>query len=390
MALSHDGSLLAGGDADGAIRIWDITGAEPTTVFTTILDPWFINGLAFSGDDKHLLAVNYDRLIIYSRKGNTFSPVPSGTAVVSDTLATGAISGDATWAVGGSWGGNLYLWRIGDRQPEQIGQIEGSIQKISISSDQRWIGAQSNEGRFGLWQVDSTGTETHRWACPELAQSDIVASAQFDLRTQQLVLGGRHGEDGFVLLCVLAQAQEGTRINIPQDPVRAIAIDDRERALLSGHGSGLIRKWKLGSPGSSVSLTEKPEKEANAGSAILSLGMDSEGRLILAKAPGIASRRSEIEIWSPRSLKQERNLGGIGDLAGASWQSRPFAAISKGSRWLVTSDASSGEFGTIQLTRLQVADLIVAACRLAGRNLTPEEWRTFVSIDESYESTCSN
>jgi WD40 repeat protein len=389
-ALSFDGSLLASGNANGGIQIWNIAGVRPTVAFTTTLDG-FITGLAFSGNDRNLLVVNYDRILIYSREGGAFSPVPFASITVSDTLATGAISGDAAWAIGGSWGGNLYRWRIRDGAPEQVGQIKGSIQRITISPDQRWISALSNEGKFGLWQVDGSGTQIRQWACPTLEQADLVTAAQFDPTAQRLVIAGAQGEDGFVVVCDLAQGQGETRITISQDPIRAIAIDDRERALLSGHYSGRLQKWKLGSAGSKMLISQEPESKSDAGSAIIGLAAGSENRLIVARAPGLASSGlSEVEIWNSHSLNQLRDLGGVSlDVLDLASPTPLFAAISKGSRWLVLSGASPGNWSTIQLKHLQLADLIDIACRTVGRDLTPEEWRAFVSKSESPQHTCS-
>ena len=38
--------------------------------------------------------------------------------------------------------------------------------------------------------------------------------------------------------------------------------------------------------------------------------------------------------------------------------------------------------------RVSGVDLVVAACRLAGRNLTPTEWQTYLGRPDEYRATC--
>lgn len=50
--------------------------------------------------------------------------------------------------------------------------------------------------------------------------------------------------------------------------------------------------------------------------------------------------------------------------------------------------ASASSDGTVILWNLDLEHLKAEACRTANRNLTCEEWRSYVSVDEPYRKTC--
>ena len=49
--------------------------------------------------------------------------------------------------------------------------------------------------------------------------------------------------------------------------------------------------------------------------------------------------------------------------------------------------AVNGPFGVVEWN-LDPDALAAAACELAGRNLTPAEWSTYLGDDQEYEPTC--
>jgi hypothetical protein len=48
----------------------------------------------------------------------------------------------------------------------------------------------------------------------------------------------------------------------------------------------------------------------------------------------------------------------------------------------------AGEDGTVILWNLDFDDLKAEACRTANRNLTCEEWRSYIGADKPYRRTC--
>lgn len=46
--------------------------------------------------------------------------------------------------------------------------------------------------------------------------------------------------------------------------------------------------------------------------------------------------------------------------------------------------------GTARLWSVQLEDLVILACSIVGRNLTEDEWQTYLGTSESYRTTCSS
>jgi WD40 repeat protein len=182
MAFSPDGKVLATGEKDGRVRLWNvITGKELLTL--TGHSNW-VNSVAWSGDGETLASGSDDKTVklwnvqsgdcVRSLEGHSNSVL--SVAWSGDTLASG--SHDKT----------VKLWNV--QSGDCVLTLEGhsdSVRSVAWSGDSQTLASGSNDKSLKLWNVqtgDCVQTlKGHRSAVRSVAwsgDSQTLASASDD------------------------------------------------------------------------------------------------------------------------------------------------------------------------------------------------------------------
>ena len=155
VAFSPDGTLLASGALNGAIRLWNTsTGALAADLTTTSNRA---NSVAFSADGQWLAAGGNDTVVrlwnVATRQAADSLDGPQGA------INAVAFSAQGNLLVAGSDDGNVYLWDVGTRQ--RIATLQGHssyVTSVAFSPDGSLLASGSEDDTIRLWRA-LTGAE---------------------------------------------------------------------------------------------------------------------------------------------------------------------------------------------------------------------------------------
>ena len=388
LAFSADGRHVAIADFDGGVGLWDLGRPHPLATNTT-------NRPAAAGLDGSAMALSEDgRLLAVGR--------PDGTITVSDTASGATLAGPflahpvdpsvdpdtqrqpgvQALAFGpdsgmlASSGGDGTVRRWDPRSGAEIGapsvghDIEGgawTIGALAFAPDASILASGGEDAAVFLWDP-ATGT---RLAGPLLADTPEAAGYEEGAELFVEYVGDLDfSPDGRRL------AVAGARSSILWDVASRAQV-----AVLGGHGTGttgvhyspdgtlLASTDRDGATFLWDTATQQHVGTLRAASVIgLPVFNPSGTRLVTTGGDG-------TQLWD---VKGERAIGSPVQMRGFLYDAT------------FTDDGTMlGAYtdGSVLRWTFDPGTMRSAACTLAGRDLTPEEWRSFMG-DEAYRETC--
>jgi WD40 repeat protein len=330
----------------------------------------------------------------------------------SKTLATGRRDG------------LVRLWKLpvaADDKARELPGHEGEVQAMAFSRDGRWLVSGGADEKAILWDMTARNTAA---AAKVLAGHDAgVHLTMFSPDGHWLFTGSRVRHDDIgegklsAFLWDLRQpGAPGTVMPGHEGHVPAADFSADGRWLATGSRVGsYLRLWDLTR---ADPATRPIQLQANNG-PILHLNFSSDGRMLLTRS------ENDAMLWDMRKVgkaMQPFAIGrGMGDIGWAGFSPDNTMLITGGYRegslyeWDITAkdptvapvplrgDAGGFFAGAVSADSrvlvgtsnegtkawpLRPADLVAAACRVAGRNLTEGEWGLLVP-GQAYRKTCA-
>jgi WD40 repeat protein len=381
VALSPDGDVLATGDDDGLIRLWD--PAAGTGLRELHGHVRGVTSLAFAPDGKTLLSGSLDqtvrlwdvatgreRLPFVGPQGSVdalaFSP--DGTTLASgggdDSVrlwhpATGqerwhvtghrgpvsalAFSPDGTTLASASWDRTVRLCDAATgRERRRLEGHGNRVYAVAISPDGRLLASASIDSSLRLWDVASgrperrlDGGTVGKW----------VTSLTFTPDGKGLVSGR---EDGSARLCAVADGREVRQFAGHAKPVQSVALSPDGRVLATAGADGTIALWDVGSGREHRRLTGH-EGEVNA------VAFGPDGRTLVS-----GGADHTVRIWEAASGREVRCFRG-------------HEAAVKGVAFAPDGRRLASGGGDFTILLWDATGLGSADGRLSGRDLTEEE-----------------
>jgi eukaryotic-like serine/threonine-protein kinase len=370
-AFSPDGQLLAVGDSDGAVTVWDTR--TRTAVRTLRAHAGWARGVAFSCDGRLLASAGWDGRVKVFDAG-TGRPLWGGehghrldcVAFSSDgrRLAAGGHDGKVrVWGAGGqelhAWaahGGQVYTvafspdgksFATGSRdrtvkvwdaatwaERHTLGEHVTQVLGVTFSPDSQLLAAASGDfylkehrGELKLWDV-RTG-ELRRTLC---GPTSSVFSVAFSPDGKRLAAGG--SEDPTVKLWDVATGLEALALRGHTDAIWAVAFSPDGRLLASAGGDHSVRLWDA------TPLAERPHLELRrtwelAGGGV-SAAFHPDGRRVAT-----ACQEGTVTVWDRETGQRLYALhaAGASQLAFSPDGQFLAAATTAGTVWVWDADS---------------------------------------------------
>ena len=166
LALSADGRVVACGNVDGAVTLWEtaLANGTPGRLLATLHGPaGMVWSVALSADGRWVACGSHDGTITLWETAPASGP-PGRLLATLQGHAGGvlavALSADGRWVAGGSHDGTVTLWEAtpASGPPERpVATLQGrrasAIRCLALSGDGRLVAGGCQDGSLALWET---------------------------------------------------------------------------------------------------------------------------------------------------------------------------------------------------------------------------------------------
>jgi len=235
VAFSPDGTLLATGDAEGGLRLWQVANGQLLLNFEGHVG--WVWSVAFSGDGQTLASCSSDKTICLwdVNTGKCLKTLQGHTSSIWSV----AFSADGHTLASGGDEPTVRLWDVSTGECRQIlAGHTGSILSVAFTADGQSLASGSEDQSIRLWDVN-TGLCHH--VCN--GHTDRIWSVAFSSDGVTLASGSA---DRSLRLWSVSTGQCLKILQEHGDAVRSVAFSPNAQTLVSASGDKTVRVWDVG------------------------------------------------------------------------------------------------------------------------------------------------
>ncbi|CAG0931852.1 putative serine/threonine-protein kinase PkwA [Thermoflexales bacterium] len=379
--VDPDQHWLATFSGDGTVRLWDIAAREPGA--TSVVLPSHQQAIyqaALSSNGRWLATASQDYT---SRLWDLKSPTGMFTSTVlrghTSALRDVAFTPDNQRLITAGRDGTARVWDLTQADPSQNPIVltghRDQIRIIDISGNSRWLISGGDDRVPRLWDLSASHISSS--SLPLQGNVGVVRAVGFSPDNRWVAVGG---DDHIVRVWDL-RATDPTTPVIPlkwnsMGVIRALQFTPDGKWLAAAGDEGAVLLWNVATL---TATTPSPtfilwDHEGS----VRDIDISADGQWLFSGSEDGTARLWDLTAFDPGAYSVV-----FPGHAGPVWG----VTISPDHQWFVTAsqDANARLWQPVALN-----DVILYACRTAGRNLSKEEWEYYVGIDlADYHRTCS-
>lgn len=417
LAFSHDSRHLGTASVDQTVRLWNISSpvAEPLALRTGDrskgmhmwdmrapnlpavprilgdgLDPGA--GSVFSSDGQWLAIIPSGELVDFVHLWNLSTPSPTHYIVrhKGGIWASPVFSPDGRWlATGGVGDPTVRLWDLKARDPTNKPQVlrghRGAVRSLAFSADGHRLVTGANDGLAFVWTLNGADPSSNPRSLAGGGGTSIVHTVAISRDGRYVVTGSWEPDYAARIWDLFAPVTSSspTVLNF-KARLDEVAFSADGRWVAAGSWDFTTQLLDLKKP------SAKPFVLLGHTARVLSVAFSPDSRWLATGNEDQTARLWNLAAADPSTesivLKTPYRIGNVSFSADGRWlalnstsySSNPF---SPDGHWFASSSADT------RLFHLSLEELILLACRTAGRNLTPKEWEISFR-DQPHRATC--
>ena len=423
--FAPDDNVLFSGSSDGTIMIWDFDhmmwdlekmmwdsdALDPSK--TTLVRGWgaWISSICLGPDGQvRSLAIDKNRAILLDVNEDP----PLGRRISAPDVGSSnvAFSPDGRFLASAGEFGGVLIWDVasGKQIGEPLSGHDRQVSSLAYAPDGKVLVSGSMDGGVIFWDM---GTRTALGPPLRTPSQSPVWSLAWSPNSKTVVAGG---DAELVFWDRATRQQMGPAITSQRDRIWAVAYSPRGEFLASARNNLQVPIWKIGSQTVLDKTLGTPVSADDREIMPVGVSYSPDGRLLAS-----STRDYSVTIWNVKNAQpippilyghtqtvssvafsHDGNLlaSGSGDGTIRLWDVPTHELLGtlekqqKEVKGVVFSPsnrvlASVGEDNSIIFWKADFDSWIGQACRIANRNLTPQEWGTYIG-NRPYRKTCPN
>ena len=374
LAVDPTGARLATSGPFGGVEVWELPGEGfAHRVHRLRSGPELVKSAAFTRDGRRLAIISSRRVTL---QGLSF---PTSAQILWEgaaDLEAFSISPGSRWLFLAPPGEQGLLWDLDSLRRRPL-RLPGLQSPVFVGPGGDWLASWSRTEELAwLWDLSAEPVQI------SLREHRGVFRAAFSPKGRWLATAA---EGGMLRVWDLSAVRSRAR-GAPAEPSRtyqhdgdvlalAFSLDDRWLAAASLDQSVSVWDLSFSTEESLRSVAPRPQLLYEPNGAVDSLAISRDGWLASSSVGGTVRL---VRLTSSGPLDAATTWTSGDRIRSIAFS--PEAVPS--SHWLITS----GVFGILRWN-LRIDELLDLACRLAGRNLTKDEWQQFLPGRE-YRQTC--